>query len=74
MTTFLKLAVMSPFVPQLHLGRRSKTEDPLAVLKEFIEAGQLIPVVDRTFPLSEVPEAIGCLSQGDVEGKIVMTV
>jgi NADPH:quinone reductase-like Zn-dependent oxidoreductase len=44
------------------------------VLKELIEAGKLTPVIDRTYPLSEAPEAIRHLEQGHARGKIVLRV
>jgi NADPH:quinone reductase-like Zn-dependent oxidoreductase len=46
----------------------------MAVLKEFLEAGKLTPVIDRTYPLSEVPEAIRYLEEGQARGKVVITV
>ena len=48
--------------------------DDLAVLKELIEAGRVTPVIDRTYPLSETPEAIGYVEQGHTQGKVVITV
>ena len=71
---FLKALVLSPFVSQRMSPRLSKeTKDPLVVLKEFFEAGKITPVIDRTFPLSEVPEAIRYLEEGNARGKIVIT-
>ncbi len=61
---FGKLLVISPFVNQLHPFRGANDPDRLVVLKEFIEAGKVMPVVDRTFQLSEVPEAIRYLESG----------
>jgi NADPH:quinone reductase-like Zn-dependent oxidoreductase len=46
----------------------------LVVLKELIEAGTLTPVVDRTYPLSEVPQAIDHVGGGHSRGKVVITV
>jgi D-arabinose 1-dehydrogenase-like Zn-dependent alcohol dehydrogenase len=46
----------------------------LVVLKELIEARKITPVIDRTFPLSDVPEAIRYLKTGQVRGKVVITV
>jgi len=46
----------------------------LEVLHELLEAGKVTPVVDRTFPLSEVPEAIRYLRAGRAHGKVVITV
>jgi NADPH:quinone reductase-like Zn-dependent oxidoreductase len=50
-----------------------KHED-MIVLKELIESGKLTPVIDRTYPLSEVPEAIRYLEEGHAQGKVVITV
>ncbi|HZC98640.1 MAG TPA: NAD(P)-dependent alcohol dehydrogenase [Actinomycetes bacterium] len=52
---------------------KERSED-LVVVKEFIEAGTVTPVIDRTYPLSEVPEAIRYLEQGHARGKVVITV
>ena len=71
---FFKLMVIAPFVSQLHPFRGAKDPgDRLVVLKELIEAGKITPVIDRTFPLSEVPEAIRYLESGQVQGKVVIT-
>jgi NADPH:quinone reductase-like Zn-dependent oxidoreductase len=40
----------------------------------LVEAHQLTPVIDRTFPLAEVPAAIRYLESGAACGKIVVTV
>jgi NADPH:quinone reductase-like Zn-dependent oxidoreductase len=72
---FVKLLVISPFVRHLHPFRGAKDPgDRLAVLKELIDAGKLTPVIDRTFPLSGVPEAMRYLESGRAQGKIVITV
>ena len=44
------------------------------MLKELIEAGSVAPVIDRSFPLAEVPEAIRYLVQGRARGKVVIDV
>jgi NADPH:quinone reductase-like Zn-dependent oxidoreductase len=46
----------------------------MIVLKELIEAARVTPVIDRSFPLSEVPEAIRYLRDGRARGKVVITV
>jgi NADPH:quinone reductase-like Zn-dependent oxidoreductase len=48
-------------------------EDLLA-LKELVEAGTVTPVIDRTYPLVEAPDAIRYLAEGHARGKIVITV
>jgi NADPH:quinone reductase-like Zn-dependent oxidoreductase len=72
---FAKLIVIAPFVSHLHPFRGTKDPgDRLVLLKELIEAGKITPVIDRSFPLSEVPEAIRYLESGRAQGKIVITV
>ena len=55
------------------LVSKERRED-LVVLKELIEAGKVTPVIDRTYSLGEVPEAIRYLEAGHARGKIVITV
>jgi NADPH:quinone reductase-like Zn-dependent oxidoreductase len=42
--------------------------------KELLEADKVVPVIDRTYPLREVPEAIRYLEAGHAKGKVVITV
>lgn len=71
----LKLVALSPFVSQLPTPNFSMPgkKNQMAVLKEFIEAGKLTPIIDRTYPLSEAPEAIRYLQDGHARGKVVIT-
>jgi len=43
-------------------------------LRELIDSGQLAPVIDRSYPLSEVAAAIRYLLDGRARGKLVITV
>ncbi|HSJ43967.1 MAG TPA: NAD(P)-dependent alcohol dehydrogenase [Euzebyales bacterium] len=72
----LPLMARSPFVPELPPPnmKMSTKHEALAALRALLEAGAISPVVGRTFPLHEVPEAIRCLARGDTPGKIVITV
>ena len=45
----------------------------LADLRVLIEAGKLVPVIDRSYPLSEVPDALRYFGNGRHKGKIVVT-
>jgi NADPH:quinone reductase-like Zn-dependent oxidoreductase len=49
-------------------------QDDLQTLRELLEAGKVTPVIDRTYPLAEVPEAIRALEAGHTRGKLVITV
>jgi NADPH:quinone reductase-like Zn-dependent oxidoreductase len=52
---------------------RPNIED-IDFMKVLIEAGKVTPVIDKTYPLSAVPEAIGYVGEGQVQGKVVITV
>lgn len=54
-------------------ARKSNKKD-LTFMKELLEAGKVVPVIDRHYPLSEVPEALRYLGEGHARGKIVITV
>jgi NADPH:quinone reductase-like Zn-dependent oxidoreductase len=71
----LRALVLSRFVGQrmLFFLAKIKKED-LVFLKELIETGKVTPVIDRTYPLSEVPEAIRYLEAGHARAKVVIAV
>jgi NADPH:quinone reductase-like Zn-dependent oxidoreductase len=48
--------------------------EDLATLKEFVEAGKVTPIIDRTYPLSQTPEAIAHVGEGHSQGKTIVTV
>ena len=70
----IRAMMLSPFVGQ-KLGTFVSKENNLdmIVLRELIESGKVTPVIDRTYPLAEVPEAIRYLEEGHVRGKVVIT-
>jgi NADPH:quinone reductase-like Zn-dependent oxidoreductase len=51
-----------------------KPNEGLDFLKELLEAGQVKPVIDRRYPLSEVAEALRYYGEGHARGKVVITV
>jgi NADPH:quinone reductase-like Zn-dependent oxidoreductase len=69
------LAVRSMF--SRHLGGAGSAglskKEAIATLRDYLEAGQLTPVIDRTFPLDEAAEAIRYLSEGEPVGRVVLT-
>jgi NADPH:quinone reductase-like Zn-dependent oxidoreductase len=71
----LRAKMLSPFIAQkLTTFIAAPNARDLMVLKELIEVGEVRPVVDRIFALSEVPKAIDYLEEGHARGKVAITV
>jgi NADPH:quinone reductase-like Zn-dependent oxidoreductase len=72
----LKLVALSPFMSQLPSPNFSmpNKNNQMDVLKQLMETGKLRPVIDRTYSLGEVPEAIKHLEMGHTRGKVIITV
>jgi NADPH:quinone reductase-like Zn-dependent oxidoreductase len=71
----VKALVLSPFVSQKMVSFTVKpNKEDLQFLRQLIETGKLAPVIDRTYPLAEVPEAIRYLEDGHPRGKVVISV
>jgi len=71
----LRATILSRFVNQklgTFVARQNRKD--LILLKKLIESGKLTPVIDRTYPLAEAPEAIRYLAEGHARGKVVVTV
>jgi NADPH:quinone reductase-like Zn-dependent oxidoreductase len=50
------------------------SQEDLVVLHELLESGEVTPIIDRTYPLSEAPEAFRYQGEGHAQGKTVITV
>ena len=71
----VKAVLYSPFVSQKFTFMLAQlNQKDLAVLRELMQSGKLTPVIDRRYPLSEVPAAIGYLEAGHARGKVVINV
>jgi NADPH:quinone reductase-like Zn-dependent oxidoreductase len=71
----MRALVLSRFVDhKLTTFVCNENREDLIVLAELIESGQITPVVDRTYPLTEAPEAIRYLEQGHARGKVAIAV
>lgn len=66
--------VFSRFVSQKVVNFMAKiSKEDLVILRDLMEAGKITPVIDRSYSLSEVPEAIRYLDRGHARGKVVIT-
>jgi NADPH:quinone reductase-like Zn-dependent oxidoreductase len=73
----LRALALSPVVRQrltMFISSTNKRQADLEALRQQIEAGRLRPIVGKTYPLPEVPEAIRHLESGRAQGKIAITV
>jgi NADPH:quinone reductase-like Zn-dependent oxidoreductase len=52
---------------------KTQNRDDLVALVGLVEAGKVIPVIDRTYPLAHVPDAIARVAAGHARGTIVIT-
>jgi NADPH:quinone reductase-like Zn-dependent oxidoreductase len=79
MSQIFQAMLLGPWMSEMG-GRKmgsvaAKMNQPdLVFLKELLEAGKIVPVIDRCYPLSEVPEALRYLGKGHAKGKVVITV
>jgi NADPH:quinone reductase-like Zn-dependent oxidoreductase len=55
------------------LSAKTNKKD-LLFLKELLEAGKILPVIDRCYPLSETAQALRYLGQGHARAKVVITI
>jgi len=56
------------------MGEAKPNKKDLVFMKELLEGGKVVPVIDRRYPLSEVAEALRYLEEGHARGKVVITV
>jgi NADPH:quinone reductase-like Zn-dependent oxidoreductase len=71
----LRALLLSPFVTQqLRMILATAKSRDLQTLAELIEGGKVTPVIDTTYPLSDVPDAIRRLQTGQAHGKLAIAV
>jgi NADPH:quinone reductase-like Zn-dependent oxidoreductase len=71
----IKAMLLSPFVSQkMGMMMADANQKDLTVLADLMQTGKVKPVIDRTYKLSEVPDAIRYVEQGHARGKVVITV
>ena len=71
----LKAMLLSPFVePEMGMMLAELNPADLALLAAMMQSGKLVPVVDRTYPLDQVRDAIAYLETSRARGKVVLTI
>jgi NADPH:quinone reductase-like Zn-dependent oxidoreductase len=70
----IKLLLMSPFISQkMGMLFAEIRQDDLAKMSELMQAGTVTPVIDRTYPLTQIADAMRYLEQGHARGKVIIT-
>jgi NADPH:quinone reductase-like Zn-dependent oxidoreductase len=71
----IQTMLLSPFVSQkMGMMMAELKKSDLTILGDMMQSGKVKPVIDRTYKLSELPEAIRYLEEGHARGKVVITV
>lgn len=71
----IKAALMKRFVTQeVGFMLADVTKNDLAYLADLVQTGKLKVVIDKTYPLSQLPDAMRYLETGRARGKVVVTV
>ena len=80
MARFLQVMLLGPLLSLSggkklgSMGWAKPSQKDFTFLSELLETGKIVPVIDRRFPLSEVPEALRYYGEGHAQGKLVIAV
>lgn len=77
--TFFQIMLLGPRIRKttgknIRILAVQRNRKDLVSITELCEAGKVVPVIDRQYPLSEVPEALRYLGEGRAKGKVVIAV
>lgn len=74
----LQAVFLGPWISKTGSKRMSilahKPNKDMALMKELFESGKVKPVIDRSYPLNQVAEAFRYFGEGNVQGKVVITI
>ena len=70
----VKALLLSPFISQkMGMMMAELNKKDLTILGDLMQSGKVKPVIDRTYPLRQIAEAIRYLEQGHARGKVVIS-
>lgn len=77
--TIFQILLLGPWIrrttgKKIRILAVQPNQKDMVYITELYEAGKVVPVIDRRYPLSEVPEALRYLGEGRAKGKVVITV
>jgi NADPH:quinone reductase-like Zn-dependent oxidoreductase len=71
----VKMLLVSPFIKQkMGMMFAEIRQEDLAAMSDLMQSGKVKPVIDRTYPLSQIREAMKYLEAGHARGKVIITV
>ena len=76
--TFFQILLLGPWIRRttgknIRILVVPQNRKDLISITELCKAGKIVPVIDRRYPLSEVPEALRYVAEGRAKGKVVIT-
>jgi len=79
MPQIVQAVILAPFLSRIGSKKTcffiaKIIQKDLIFLKELVEGGKVVPIIDRTYPLRDVVEALRYLEQRHAKGKVVLTV
>ena len=77
--TLFQIVLLGPWIRRatgkhIHVLGVQRNQQDLLAITQLCETGKIVPVIDRQYPLREVPEALRYLGEGHAKGKVVITV
>jgi len=77
--TLFQILLLGPLIKRmtdknLRLLAVQRNREDLVQITELCQAGKIVPIIDRRYPLSQVPEAMRYVSDGRAKGKVVIIV
>jgi NADPH:quinone reductase-like Zn-dependent oxidoreductase len=78
-STILQILLLGPSIRKrtsrnIRILAVNRTQEDLLAISALCESGKIVPAIDRSYPLSEVPAALSYLGDGHARGKVVITV
>ncbi len=71
----IKTLLLKPFISQeMKMMLADVTKEDLTILADLMQSGKVTPVIDKTYPFSEIREAIRYVETGRARGKVIITV
>jgi NADPH:quinone reductase-like Zn-dependent oxidoreductase len=75
MGRLIQASLMSPFISQkMGMMMAKVSQSDLNALADLMQAGKVTPVIDRTYPLGEIREAMRYLETGRARGKVIIAI